>query len=67
MKQDTYYEYLDGLRDSGLINMFGAAKYLEREFPELEKMKEITAGEKKAKKQATAKAKKEAIAKGEME
>ena len=30
-------------------------------------MKEITAGEKKAKKQATAKAKKEAIAKGEME
>ena len=35
MKQDTYYAYLDGLRDSGLINMFGAAKYLEREFPEL--------------------------------
>ena len=35
MKQDTYYEYLDELRDSGLINMFGAAKYLECEFPEL--------------------------------
>ena len=35
MKQDTYSEYLDGLRDSGLINMFGAAKYLEREVPEL--------------------------------
>ena len=35
MKQDTYYEYLDRLRDSRLINMFGAAKFLEREFPEL--------------------------------
>ena len=31
----TYYAYLDELRDSGLINMFGAAKFLEREFPEL--------------------------------
>ena len=35
MKQDTYYEYLDRLRDSRLINMFVAAKFLEREFPEL--------------------------------
>ena len=35
MKQDAYYEYLDELRDSGLINMFGAAKFLAREFPEL--------------------------------
>lgn len=37
MEQDnhTYYEYLDELRDSGLINMFGAAKLLAREFPEL--------------------------------
>lgn len=37
MEQDnrTYYAYLDELRDSGLINMFGAAKFLEREFPEL--------------------------------
>lgn len=37
MEQDnhTYYEYLDELRDSGLINMFGAAKFLAREFPEL--------------------------------
>lgn len=33
MKQDAYYEYLDELRDSGLINMVGAAKFLEREFP----------------------------------
>ena len=31
----TYYDYLDELRDSGLINMFGAAKFLAREFPEL--------------------------------
>ena len=31
----TYYAYLDELRDSGLINMVGAAKFLEREFPEL--------------------------------
>ena len=37
MEQDKrmYYAYLDELRDSGLIDMFGAAKYLEREFPEL--------------------------------
>lgn len=35
MKQDTYYAYPDELRDSGLINMFGAAQFLECEFPEL--------------------------------
>lgn len=37
MEQDKrmYYAYLDELRESGLIDMFGAAKYLEREFPEL--------------------------------
>lgn len=35
MKQDAYYAYLDELRDSGLINMFGAARFLAREFPEL--------------------------------
>lgn len=37
MKQEnrTYYAYLDELRDSGLINMFGAARFLAREFPEL--------------------------------
>ena len=53
---------MEGIRgyDMAGVNM-------EREFPELEKMKEVTAGEKKAKKQATAKAKKEAIAKGEVE
>ena len=53
---------MEGIRgyDMAGVNM-------EREFPELEKMKEVTAGEKKAKRQATAKAKKEAIAKGEVE
>lgn len=35
MKQDAYYDYLDELRDSGLINMFGAARFLTSEFPEL--------------------------------
>ena len=37
MEQDKriYYAYLDELRDSGLINMLGAAKFLERELPEL--------------------------------
>ena len=37
MEQDKrmYYAYLDELRESGLIDMFGAAKFLEREFPEL--------------------------------
>ena len=35
MKQDAYYEYLDELRDSGLINLFGAARFLARGFPEL--------------------------------
>ena len=49
------------------IKRINDSQTVGREFPELEKMKEITAGEKKAKKQATAKAKKEAIAKGEVE
>jgi len=31
-----YFEYLDGLRESGVTNMFGAALYLERAFPDLE-------------------------------
>lgn len=26
------FEYLDGLRDSGVTNMFGAAPYVEEEF-----------------------------------
>ena len=27
-----YYEFLDGLRESGITNMFGAATYLEKQF-----------------------------------
>ena len=30
-----YFDYLDQLRQSGEINMFGAMPYLQREFPEL--------------------------------
>lgn len=30
-----YFTYLDGLRDSSVINMYGAVPYLQREFPEL--------------------------------
>lgn len=33
MKQ--YFDYLDRLRESGKTNMFGAAPYLQRTFPEL--------------------------------
>lgn len=30
--EDTMYTYLEGLRQSGVTNMFGAGPYLEREF-----------------------------------
>ena len=30
--EDTMYTYLEGLRQSGVTNMFGASPYLEREF-----------------------------------
>ena len=29
---DEHLEYLDNLRESGVTNMFGAAKYVERKF-----------------------------------
>jgi hypothetical protein len=29
---ETYFDYLDRLRASGVVNMFGAGAYLEREF-----------------------------------
>ena len=32
---NEHLEYLDGLRESGATNMFGAAPYLQREFPNL--------------------------------
>jgi len=34
---DEHLEYLDGLRKSGETNMFGAASYLQREYPNLGK------------------------------
>jgi len=38
MKYDEkYYIFLDNLRESGLVNMFGAAPYLREAFPELDK------------------------------
>lgn len=33
--QVRYFIYLDGLRESGKTNMFGAVPYLIAEFPEL--------------------------------
>jgi len=36
MKYDEkYYLYLDGLRESGVTNMFGAVPYLRMAFPNL--------------------------------
>lgn len=29
---EEYFDYLDGLRQSGVTNMYGAAPYLESEF-----------------------------------
>lgn len=36
-KQDEYFQFLNGLRESGLVNMFGASSVLEQNFPELDK------------------------------
>ncbi len=36
---EEYFEYLEQLRESGVVNMFGAAPYLQAEFPELEQDK----------------------------
>tara|TARA_R100000008_G_C3556433_1_gene153477 strand:+ start:558 stop:773 length:216 start_codon:yes stop_codon:yes gene_type:complete len=30
-----YYQYLEGLRQSGVTNMYGATPYLREEFPEV--------------------------------
>ena len=32
---EEHLEYLDALRESGQVNMFGARPYLWREFPDL--------------------------------
>lgn len=35
VKNDVYFEFLDHLRESGKINMFGSHIVLEQAFPEL--------------------------------
>jgi hypothetical protein len=32
MIENEYYEYLDALRESGAVNMFGAGAYLQDQF-----------------------------------
>jgi len=32
---DEHLEYLDELRESGVTNMYGAGRFLEKEFPDL--------------------------------
>jgi hypothetical protein len=32
MNKEEYFDYLDGIRDSGIVNMFGAAPYLQDAF-----------------------------------
>ena len=35
--EEKYYDFLDGLRESGRTNMFGAVPYLLNQFHELDK------------------------------
>lgn len=37
-----HLDYLDALRESGIVNMFGARPYLMQEFPELTKQQAAT-------------------------
>lgn len=39
MDKEKYFNFLDELRKSGSINMFGATPYLYEAFPELSKEK----------------------------
>jgi len=36
---EKYFDYLNRLRSSGKVNMFGAVTYLKQEFPELDEAK----------------------------
>ena len=36
--EDEHLEYLDDLRDSGVVNMYGAIPYLREMYPELNKV-----------------------------
>ena len=35
--KEEHLEFLDGLRESGVTNMYGATPYVQDEFPELTK------------------------------
>ena len=39
---ERHYKFLDELRESGITNMYGAAPFLEDEFPELNKQEAQT-------------------------
>jgi hypothetical protein len=40
-KNDVYFEFLDHLRESGKVNMFGSPSYLVEAFPELTRHESI--------------------------
>lgn len=42
-KNQIYFDYLENLRQSGETNMYGAAPYLQREFPELRRVADAKA------------------------
>ena len=41
-RQAEYFQFLNELRESGITNMFGAARYLEDKFPELSRQEATT-------------------------
>jgi hypothetical protein len=41
-RQAEYFQFLNEIRESGITNMFGAARYLEDEFPELSRQEATT-------------------------
>lgn len=40
-KWTEYYVYLEVLRQSGIVNMFGAVPYLAEDYPELDNPREV--------------------------
>lgn len=42
-KYQIYFDCLEGLRQSGETNMYGATPYLQREFPELRRFEDAKA------------------------
>ena len=39
-KYQSYFDYLESLRQSGETNMYGATPYLQRKFPELRRVED---------------------------